>query len=83
MEKILIKLFIPAVNRSFDLFVPVDIEIGELTKTIVNGVEYMCNGVYVPSNEEMLNSKEGHILFDPSLTLDAYGITDGAELILI
>ncbi len=83
MEKILIKLFIPAVNRSFDLFVPVDLEIGELTKIIVNGVEYMCNGVYVPSNEEMLNSKEGHILFNPSLTLDSYGITDGAELILI
>ncbi len=83
MEKILIKLFVPAINRTFDLFVPVDLEIAELVRVIVSGVDYLCNGLYVPSNEEMLNAKDPNILFDPNLTLYSYGIKDGSELILI
>lgn len=83
MRKILVRLFVPSVNRTFDLFVPLDLEIGKLTQVIVSGVIYLCNGSYISSNEEMLNLKDPSAFLDPRLTLFNYGIKDMAELVLI
>ena len=44
MNKILIKLYVPAVNQTFDVFVPVDLAIRELIKVLVNGVNDMRDG---------------------------------------
>lgn len=82
MDKILIKLQVPAVQGRFDLFVPRALEISTLTKIIAEGVEDLCNGRYVSSHEEMLNQKDPDRLFDPQKTLLDYGVTDGSVLVL-
>ena len=58
MDKVLINLYIPTVNRSFDLFAPMDLKIGELTKVLVSGVVYMCEGSYFASGKEMVSLTE-------------------------
>jgi len=83
LEKVLVCLYVPAVNRTFDIFVPLDLEIGELTKVLVNGVEYMCNGSYVPSKKEILNLQDPDVLLNPYSNLYSYGVKDGAKLVLI
>ncbi|MCC8072612.1 MAG: EsaB/YukD family protein [Clostridiales bacterium] len=83
MDKILIQLTIPAVNREFDVFVPLDLSIGELTEIIVKGVEDLCDGAYIPSGNEMLNLRENRAPLNPLLTLYSYGIKDGEEIFLI
>lgn len=83
MDKILICLAVPSVNRTFDLFVPLDLEISELTKVIVNGVKDLCGGGYISSNEEMLNLKNPQMLLNPNNTLRQYRIKDGCEIFLI
>lgn len=82
MDKIIICLQVPAISRSFDVFVPLDMEIGELTEVIVKGVVDMSNHSYISSNEENLNLKN-NILLNPLLTLQSYGIKDGEEIFLI
>jgi hypothetical protein len=83
MDKILVCLFVPAVQQSFDLFVPPDLEIGKLTSVIAGGVEELCRGQYVSSHEEMLSQKDPDLLLNPFRTLASYGIKDGAELIML
>lgn len=82
MDKILICLQVPAISRSFDLFVPLDMKINELTEVIVKGVVEMSNNSYISSNEESLNLKNNTLL-NPCFTLKAYGIKDGEEIFLI
>lgn len=83
MEKIIIRVTVPAVSRTFDVFVPLDLEIFQLTKIIVRGVEELCDGAYISSGKEMLNLKKNKLLFNPELTLYSYGIKDGTEIYLI
>lgn len=83
MDKIIIQLTVPAVNREFDIFVPLDLNVGELTKIIVRGVEDLCDGAYIPSGNEMLNLRGLRAPLNPLFTLYSYGIKDGAEIFLI
>ncbi|MBQ5397826.1 MAG: EsaB/YukD family protein [Ruminococcus sp.] len=83
MNKILIKLFVPAANLFFDILAPADLVIEELIKVLANGVNYMSDGAYAPSGGETLSQREPEVLFDPSFTLADYGVHNGAELIMI
>lgn len=83
MNKILIKLYVPAVNQTFDVFVPVDLAVRELIKVLVNGVNYMRDGTYISSQKETLSFRKNEGLLNPSLTLADYGVQNGAELVLI
>ena len=83
MDKVLINLYIPTANRSFDLFVPSDLIIRELTKVIINGVVYMCEGAFYASGREMLILTDPETLMDPDCTLADYGVMNGAKLMLI
>ena len=82
MDKILICLQVPAIIRSFDVFVPLDMNINELIKVLVKGVIEMSDNSYISSNEENLNLKN-NILLNPALTLQSYSIKDGEEIFLI
>ncbi len=82
MDKILICLQVPAISRSFDVFVPLDMNINELTEVLVKGVIEMSDNSYISSKEENLNLKN-NILLNPTLTLQSYGIKDGEEIFLI
>ena len=82
MDKILICLQVPAISRSFDVFVPLVMNINELTEVLVKGVIEMSDNSYISSKEENLNLKN-NILLNPTLTLQSYGIKDGEEIFLI
>lgn len=82
MDKILICLQVPAISRSFDVFVPLDMNINELIEVLVKGVIEMSDNSYISSNEENLNLKN-NVLLNPALTLQSYSIKDGEEIFLI
>ena len=83
MEKILVGLFVPAVNRHMDLFVPQNSRIGSLTEILAKGVSDLSDGRYCVSGCELLSLKDPDALLNPALTLADYGIQDGAQLILM
>lgn len=83
MNKVLIELYIPAIDDHFDIFVPVDIPIKDLTKVIINGIVEITNEKYVPSHGEQLCMLEPSGILNPMYTLFDYGIIDGAQLYLV
>lgn len=83
MNKVLIEIYIPAIYKLFDIFVPTDVPIKEVAVIIANGVAEITNGKYIASESEQLCLKEPYGLLNPALTLQAYGIKDGTQLYLI
>ncbi len=83
MNKVLIELYIPAIGDHFDIFVPVDIPIQDLTKVIINGIVEITNGRYVPSLCEHLCMMEPTGMLNPVLSLYDYGVIDGAQIYLV
>lgn len=83
MRKVLIGLQIPAAQKHFDIFVPADLNIRELTELLAKGVVELCDGQYLYSGQEMLARKDPETLLDPEQTLSSYGIRDGAQLVML
>ena len=83
MREILVKLGVPALNGSFDVFVPTELEIGELVEILVSGVRDLSNGKYYQSGHEQLAMKSPEMLLDPTRTLGEYSVPECAELMLL
>jgi len=83
MNKILIKIYVPATGDSFDMFVPVDVPIQDVSRVMADGVSEITNGKYLVSGLEQLCMREPSGLLNPSLSLQDYGIRDGMQMYLI
>lgn len=83
MNKVLIELHIPAISEHFDIFAPVDVPIGTLSKIIADGVAELSNDSYVISGYEQLCLREPVGLLSPLCSLQDYGVKDGTQLYLI
>lgn len=82
MKKTLVGLSVPAIQEQFDLFVPVNMDIAELVKLLVEGVGELYSGHYIPSEMNLLTMKEPDLLLQPGKTLEDYGAADGTQLVL-
>ncbi len=82
MKKTLVGLSVPAIQEQFDLFVPVNMDIAELIKLLVEGAGELCSGHYTPSEMSLLTMKEPDLLLQPGKTLADYGVADGTQLVL-
>ena len=83
MSKVLVEIYVPAISEHFDVFIPVDVPIRDVTKVITDGVVEVTNELYVASNCEQLCLKEPAGLLDPLRTLEDYGVKIGMQLYLV
>ena len=83
MEKVLIHLSVPAVQESFDLFLPQDVEISQIIESMTEGISEMTSKRYAVSGKEMLIPEDSPVPLCPEKTLSQYGIQDGERLILV
>lgn len=83
MDKILIRLDVPSVGKSYDLFVPANLVIARLCTVLADSVSELCNGRYGISGKEMLVLVSPNTVLVRNRTLADYGIGDGSRLMLI
>ena len=83
MEKVLVRICVPALQLEYDAFMPLDLMISRLTSIIAEGVGELTDGKYERSGQELLSLKEPEALLDPALTLNDYNVKDGAQFILL
>ena len=82
MRKLLIGLYVPALQQSFDLFIPSTLEIRQLTQIISEGLAELSGGWYNDTQVHYLCLKEREKLLASNKTLADYGLKDGNCLIL-
>ena len=83
MEKILVRLIIPAIEQEHDMYIPGSLTVSELTALIVRAVNEISGHSYVSSGNEVLCYRERDILLDPGMTAFDYDINNGDHIVLI
>ena len=83
MDRILINVTIPLIEKTYDMFVPARCRIGKLVEIISNGVKELSDGKFVPSGDEQLVCADPEMLPDPQNTMFDYGFSDGSRFFLI
>ena len=81
--KLLINVSVPAIGEKYDILVPDNLRIRNVTLLIAETVENLSNHMYISSGGEHLCSADKNILLRPNATLEKYGIKNGDHLVMI
>ena len=82
-NKILLEVFVPAIEQEYDVFVPVNKTMGTIKKIIEAGIIDLSDNVYMIKNDTNLYSKETGQMYDVNLKLTDTDLKNGSQVILI
>ena len=83
MSKVLVKLYVPALEAKYDMWIPLDINIDRVTKLLIDSINEINDGIYRPVEFPMLYNKSSGKIFNINLSVEENNIVNGSELILI
>ena len=82
-NKILIEIYIPLVEKKYDVFIPINKKVGTIKKLIDTAIVELTSNAYVPTDEANFYSKETGEIYDVNKTVRDTDIKNGSRIILI
>lgn len=83
MDKYLIELFVPAANKTYDVFIPKNIQIFEIITLIAYQVENLSEGQFKKSPDTILCFRDTGSIIDMNRLVSELNIKNGTRLLLI
>lgn len=81
--KLLLNVFIPAIDENYDMFIPDNLTIGEIVPLVSDIVNELSNGRFSLTGEEIFCYAEKSIPLNDSITPKDINMKHGDHLILI
>lgn len=81
-NKVLVKIIIPDIDESYDVFIPISKKVGEVIILIVKAINQMNPNQTLASNKILYNRYTGRD-YSPNLLIKNTDIRNGTNLILI
>mgnify|MGYP003289369487 CR=1 FL=1 len=82
-NKILIEVYIPSLEREFDIFIPVSKRVGTIKKLIEKGIKDFAGDGFSNKEDTNLYSKETGLIYDVNLKVIDTDLKNGSRVILI
>lgn len=83
MKKYLVDVYLPAVGKHYDVYLPCGKRIGEITPLLVSLAESLSDGGYQGTTDAVLLSAADGEPYDCNITVFDAGIRNSSRLILI
>ena len=79
----LVNVYIPILNKSYDIFIPTQSQLFEVTELIKHAVSELSEGQFIPSRDTVLASKKTGEILNINDTVFELKIGNGTKLMLI
>jgi len=83
MNKILVLVYIPLLEKEYDIYIPINKKIGTIKKTIINTIIESSDGNINNFDNLKLYDKDSTILYDNDTIVKETTIRNGSKLILM
>lgn len=83
MNKVLVEVFLPAANRSFDVFIPLESKMSEVVVLVSSLLSDLSDGKYKANGNAVLCDAQSGIIYNINMAVAELGITNGSKLMLI
>lgn len=83
MEKVLVEVFVPVLDRSFDIFIPLQSPMYEVLELIKKAVKEMSDGRFVANENTAICHREDGTIININLSVYELEIRNGSKLMLI
>nr|WP_263324545.1 EsaB/YukD family protein [Neobacillus sp. Marseille-Q6967] len=83
MNKVLVEIFLPAADRSFDVYIPLESQMYEVVALVSSLLSDISDGKYKATGNEVLCDAASGIIFNINMAVAELGIQNGSKLMLI
>lgn len=83
MDKVLVEIFVPVLDRSFDIFIPLQSPMYEVLELIKKAVKEMSDGRFVVNENTTICHREDGTIININLSVYELEIRNGSKLMLI
>ena len=82
-NKILIQVEVPMIEKTYDLYIPVNKKVGTIKRLIEEAVQEITDNEYEPSESTNFSSKETGMIYDVNHTVRDTDLKNGSRIILV
>ena len=83
MNKILVSVYVPSINKNYDVYIPFKIKFYEVVKIVAAMIEEISERNYIATDAVVLCEKSTGIIYNLNLSSEELGLRNGSKLILI
>lgn len=83
MDKALIEVYVPVLDRSFDMFIPLTSPMHDVLELIKKAVSEMSDGRFVANANTTICNREDGTIININLSVYELGFRNGSKLMLI
>ena len=82
-NKILVSVLIPNLNRTFEIFIPVNEYVYNVTKLICDDINNVLGSAYIDKNKKSIMNKKTLNIYKKNLIIRDTDIKNSTELVLL
>ncbi len=82
-NKVIVKVVIPSLDETFDLFLPVNKKIGKVINLVGNYLKEYTDGVFDINEHVSLYNRDTGEVYNPDVIIKNTNIRNGSELIIL
>ena len=83
MDKILVRIYVPALERSFDMLFPALSQMREVLELVERAVTALSDGRFIASEDTTFCYRDDGYIVDINKSVCELGIQNGSQLMLI
>ncbi len=83
MDKVLINLYVPEIDNSYEIFIPTNKKVGEIIILLNKAINELSNNELIISNSNTLWNKDTNKKYDKNEVLCNTDINNNTNLILL
>lgn len=83
MDKILIDVLLPATNRNFEIYIPLDLKFYEITLMISKVISELSNGLFISNDDSILCERSTGDILNINMSPRDLKLKNGAKLMLL
>jgi len=82
-DKILVDVFLPAANSSYDVYIPLNLKLFQITTLMSAILTDLSSGYFTANSETVICDKETGDILDVNLSAKELKLCNGSKLIIL
>lgn len=83
MDKVLVEIYIPVMEKSYDFFIPLQSQMSDVLDLIKKGITELTDGDYISDENTFVCHRESGAIININKSVLELGIKNGSRLMLI
>ena len=83
MDKVLVEVYVPAAEKAFDVFLPVESKLYEVVFLLAGIMTELSEGYFAAASDTILCDRKTGTILNINSSVDENSLTNGSKLMLI